>query len=498
MFKSRYNIEVEGEAGELLLFNAASGAFVVLRGGAKIIYNKYKPGDFAKAKTINSRYGIIEDDMDFLFDIDPSENMDFGLDFGQDFDFPTNKLVPGKAYIDKLIEDGFITLLNPEEELQIQQKYFDSIKRNSREFTICLAPSYKCNHACPYCDVRKHGAKNSLMSKQVIEQVLNFILKKYESNPFEKLTVQWYGGDPALCIDLIEHFSEQLIPFCMAREIVYNSAIQTSYKSLAANNAVDHLTKCGISKAQISVDDINILRGTTKSKSCPTHTFSDVMNKIRDMHSCGIEVQIICNIDGQNWPVFLELRKKLLNEGINLTTSIQTNNYGSFGLSVCRSENKEFLNRDEFWSACRKIMFENGSGTEAIQELLHPCGKFCHGQIDNYLVVDAIGDVYKCDGFVGDSKHKKFNILDGIDTSALQQITFNATTDKKCSQCNLMPVCQGSCYWERTRTGTPCNLLFRKVSDYLRYYRKMFGKMGYNEYIRMASSMSDSEVVARS
>lgn len=498
MFKSRYNIEVEGEAGELLLFNAASGAFVVLRGGAKIIYNRYKQGDFSKAKNINSRYGIIEDDMDFLFDIDPCENMDFGLDFGQDFDFPTNKLIPGKAYVDKLIEDGFITLLNPDEELQIQQEYFNNIKRNSKEFTICLAPSYKCNHACPYCDVRKHNGKNSLMSKKIIEQVLAFILKKYQTNPFEKLTVQWYGGDPALCIDLIEYFSEKLIPFCISREIVYDSTILTSYKSITSNKAIDLLEKCGISRAQISVDDINVLRGSTKSKRGKIHTFSDVMKNIRDMNSHGIEVQIVCNTDGQSWPVFLELRKKLSNEGINLTSSIQSNNYGSFGLSACRKQNNDFLNRDEFWSACRKIMFESKNRTSAIQELLHPCGKFCHGQIDNYLAVDAIGDVYKCDGFVGDTKHKKFNILNGVNTSALEQITFNATTDEKCSQCKLMPVCQGSCYWERTRVGTSCDLLFRKVSDYLRYYRKMFGKMGYNEYIRMASSMSDSEVASKS
>ncbi len=487
--------------GELLLFNAASGAFVTLRGGAKAIYSRYKQGDFCKARSIDSRYGVIEDDMDFLFGIDPSMNMDFGLDFGDDFDFPTDKLVPGKAYVDKMIEDGFITLLNPEEELWVQQDRFKAIKRDSRELTICLAPNYKCNHACPYCSVRKHGAHNSVMSEKVVDSVLEFILSRYESKPFEKLTVQWYGGGPALCLDLVEHFSSILLSFCTAREIVYESTVLAGCELLDDDDAVSTLKGCGVSRVIVTTDGIEKLHDSAVHDSAvhgssTSKSFSHTMSKIRQMHEQGMDAQVVCSVDGGNWPVFLELRGKLAKDGIPLMPAKHNDCYGAFGSGACGVQSSEFFTREEFGTACRKMMFEGGAGLGAIRELLHPCGKFCHGQIDSYMVVDAIGDVYKCDGVIGQPEHKKFNILDGVDADAMRQTTFDATTDEKCSQCKLMPVCQGSCYWEREREGKPCDLLFNTVADYMLYYRKMLGRMGFNEYVRMAPPMSDAEVAA--
>ncbi len=489
MFKSRYNIEVEGNQRELLLFNASSGAFAVLRGGARLIYEKYEKGDFCKAKSVNSKYGIIEDDMDFLFGIDPGDNMDFGLDFGDEFDFPTNKLVPGKAYVDKLIEDGFITLLTPDEELWVEQERFRAIRHDSRELTICLAPSYKCNHACPYCDVRKHGARNSLMSEKVIDSVLEFILSRHESKPFEKLTVQWYGSGPSLCLDLVEHFSSILTSFCVAREIVYNSTMLDSCDSFVDASSVDTLVECGVTNAIVTMD----VAGKQSDDAAPTH-FSQAVQIFKKMLDRGIGVQVVCDVDSAGWPVYLELRRKLGKIGIPLRPAKHNDCYGTFGAEACGAPSNDFFMRDEFASACHKAMFDGKSGLNAIHELLHPCGKFCHGQVDSYMVVDAIGDVYKCDGAVGHAEHRKFNILDGVDLDAMRQITFDATTDEKCSQCKLMPVCQGSCYWERERTGTPCEQLFKTVASYLRYYRNMFGRMGYNEYVCLATSIPEEEV----
>ena len=100
--------------------------------------------------------------------------------------------------------------------------------------------------------------------------------------------------------------------------------------------------------------------------------------------------------------------------------------------------------------------------------MLMPSPRFCSGQADNYFVIDLLGDVYACDGWVGDSAHAKFNLLDDPSTWKLHEVSFDPTHDARCSDCTLMPLCLGSCIWERELSGMPCHPYKTTIGDYLR------------------------------
>ena len=86
-----------------------------------------------------------------------------------------------------------------------------------------------------------------------------------------------------------------------------------------------------------------------------------------------------------------------------------------------------------------------------------------------------LGDVYNCDGWVGDKSYTRFNLFDDRSTWKLQDITFDATRDEKCSACELLPLCYGSCLWERLLSGMPCHPFKTTIDKYLRVYRESLG-----------------------
>ena len=423
MHASRYNTLVENGT-ETLIFNSASGAFGVLGALAQRSYAEPRPHD-----------GIAV----------------------------------------QLAEAGFLTELTDEEELAQVRSSFEKEAADIATLDLCIAPTYACNFRCPYCYEQGHNAIGGVMGDDVIDAICAFIEERYTASPFVQMFVQWYGGDPSLALASVEKLSQKLIAFCDEREILY-SAMMLSNCNLIDASAVELLVRCRITEMFITVDGPEEIHNARRVAADGSNSFQKQLEAARLCKRSGINVRANMNLDKVNLQHYPEIAAFLENElEIELTTTMLCD-YGHFyGTRKFKKPDFDLFTHEEYAHFSHDAFVKAGFTARQLREIFYPARRFCRGQRHAYYVIDVRGDVYKCDGYIGEQDHVMFNIFDDPDESSLHAITFDATRDEKCSACCILPLCHGNCIWERRKTEMPCHPLKYTIADYLRDWRSCYG-----------------------
>jgi len=130
-------------------------------------------------------------------------------------------LVNDEEFQDFAKKQGLIVDEDTDEEKLAFIKYVKTIEDGVLHLTIM--PTMGCNFRCSYC-YEDHIV--SKMSDDVIKGIINFV-KKYIHN-VDKVLVSWFGGEPTLCIDVIEKLSTELIKICKFYRKAYASNMTTN------------------------------------------------------------------------------------------------------------------------------------------------------------------------------------------------------------------------------------------------------------------------------
>lgn len=423
MHASRYNTVIENGT-ELLIYNSASGAFGVLDAQAREAY------------------------------VNPQAQNSIAAE---------------------LAHAGFLTELTDEEELAEIRRIFEEDSADTNTLDLCVAPTYACNYRCPYCYEQGHNAIGGIMDDEVTEGICDFVEERYSANPFVQLYVQWYGGDPSLALSSVESLSQKLIAFCDDNEIAY-SAMMLSNCNLIDESAVELLVRCRVSEIFITVDGPEEIHNARRVAADGSNSFQKQLEAARLCKQAGINVRANMNLDKVNLEHYPEIASHLENElGIELTTTMLCD-YGHFyGTREFKKPDFDLFTHEEYAHFSHDAFVKAGFTSRQLREIFHPVRRFCRGQRHAYYVIDVRGDVYKCDGYIGEQNHIKFNIFDEPDEESLHAITFDATRNEKCAACNILPLCHGNCIWERRKTEMPCHPLKYTIEDYLRDWRSCFG-----------------------
>ena len=422
MHQSRYTVAVPCENGEYLLYNTVTGSFAALDAQA---YACFEAAD--------------------------------------------------GPFVRQLAEADFLTDLSPEQELAAVQARFDAARADTSKLTLNFVPTYACNYRCPYCYEKGHNGIPGKMDASVVASICDFVQALYAQQGFTSMYVQWYGGDPSLALDVVEELSDRLIAFCAEHGIAYD-AMMLSNATLIDAPAASLIADCRISQVLLTIDGPEEVHNKRRVAANGTNSYEHNIQAARFLRERGIDVHATMNVDKVNWPFYESFRTKLLaDEGISLSVG-KLCDYGHFYGEDADFKFPEFdlFTHEEFFQE-RLALFEQQPHSAAeMREMLRPIDRFCTGQLDNYFVIDLLGDVYNCDGWVGDRKYVRFNLADGPDGWLLHDISHDATRDAKCSACKLLPVCFGSCIWERVCNGMPCHPFKTTIGGYLRVYRSCF------------------------
>lgn len=420
MRRSRYTVEVAGNGGGHLLYNVANGAFAKLDDEAYAVWNE-------------------------------------GACTG--------------AFSEELAVRGFLTDLGADEELARQRALFDSQRADTSGLTLSIIPTYVCNFRCPYCYELGHNKVKGKMDGRVMDAVMSFVRDKFEQDRFGTLSVQWYGGDPSLALDEVAELSGRLIAWAEDNGVAYDALMLTNANVIGEAEA-QLIARCRISSVLLTIDGPEQVHNKRRVAANGSNSYERTIEAARFLRANGIALSATMNVDKTNIGYYDALRTKLLEEeGIALTMA-KLNDYGHFfGEAPFCAPDFDLFAHEDYFRAQFDEFARYDHYAEEMREILRPIRRFCTGQLDNYFVIDLLGDVYNCDGWVGDKAHVRFNLFDDRATWKLHEVSFDATRDEKCSACELLPVCFGNCIWERVCSGMPCHPFRTTIGDYLRLYQ---------------------------
>ncbi|MBR3181682.1 MAG: SPASM domain-containing protein [Eggerthellaceae bacterium] len=432
MRKSRYTVHCEGQDGEHLLYNTAYGAFASMD------------------ETAFSQFETCEG---------PLAN--------------------------QMLEDGFLTELTPEEELAAQKAMFEAARDAGDEFFLVVAPTYACNLRCPYCYELGHNGIKGKMSMEVVDSTVRFVEGRFAERPFKRMSVQWYGGDPSLALDVVEAFSSKIIAWCDEHGVEYN-AMMLSNCNVIDEAAVKMLVQARVTSVYMTIDGFEETHNARRVSAVGLNSYERNIEAAKLFAAYGIKAKAVMNVDKVNWPEFHSLRDMLREEvGIDLTCA-RLCDYGHFfDTRDFKKPAFDLFSHDEFSRLTHEEFASGGYDAEAIRDLLSPVPRFCNGQRHNYYIVDTLGDVYMCDGYIGEQDHVVFNVKDEPTDEQKRMVSHDPHDSEQCRACYLLPICQGNCDWERRATGMQCHPLLTTLPDYLRDYRACFGELS-GSYTRLA------------
>lgn len=122
---------------------------------------------------------------------------------------------------ERLISLGFLVNDNDTEDESARLALFDKIANNDLSLTIL--PTLQCNFRCEYC---YEDFKNEKITDATINGIVEFV--KNNIHGFNRLIVDWFGGEPLLEIEKINELSQKLIQVCRKYRKPYIASMTTN------------------------------------------------------------------------------------------------------------------------------------------------------------------------------------------------------------------------------------------------------------------------------
>lgn len=368
------------------------------------------------------------------------------------------EIYDGQENIKQLIDRGFLVDYDEMRHLRNMALFMGDFGNVGA--TIC--PTLDCNFNCPYCFEKKRPGK---MSPDIQEKVINTLKDMIKFAAAKKMQISWYGGEPSLCLDVIEHISNELIAFCEEEGVDYAATIITN-GFILSEEVIRLYERCKINFIQITVDGPDAAtHDATRALKSGEGSFDRIINNLKNIKT-NIRIAVRCNVTKANMKDYAALYE--LVEEIAKSTG---NNISAYPSRMRCTEKMDVSNRDEVKDTAldeeeySHQVYENAPNMRKYdrKRVFRACG----AQRMNNFVVDEKGNLYKCWEDVGRdewvfSKVDKFReCIMARPTAAVRALDDYLETiwpdgDEECMSCLLLPLCMGGCPRARLNEGRNC------------------------------------------
>ena len=345
-----------------------------------------------------------------------------------------------------LDEKRFITE-NDKDEFLAYKSMIHLQRSGNRFMHLTIAPTMDCNFSCHYCFEKK---EKKYITSEVIDSLIKYIDQQKD---LSSIFLTWFGGEPLMVLDKIQEFYDKFQKVWGEKEFRSN-IITTAY--FITPEAIKILKAIKISSMQITLDGGKESHNKIKqTKDCPD-VFSKIIENIDLITEIAPEINVVIRVN---------ITKDNANEYVRLH-SFLSNRYKGKNLGIApglvkdrgcnnRGENSSlFFTHKEYAEFILNLFNNYGIHSPA---LFYPSRFFEECAIRNptSTSIDPEGYVYKCWEVIGNKKYAIGKLDDGkiteINATILNRQLYGADTldDKKCAQCNYLPVCSGGCPIQR-------------------------------------------------
>jgi len=354
------------------------------------------------------------------------------------------KKIPSK-YIESLFDQGML-MPSSENETQYVKYLFNKGQFSNESLGLMILTTYDCNLKCSYCiETDIQPFRKEYTNKDTVESIISWIQLKVEERHPKFIEVVFYGGEPLLNKNPIFQISNILHSDSPKKGVNYSFGIITNGTIDLSENEFKELTKNGMKFIQITIDGNKEINDHRRIYKNGKGTFNDIISNLKKFVEF-VTVIVRVNIDKDNMKDIKNLMKSLeekrLKEKIKLDFAPRMK-------SCLRniSCDKDVLDDKEFahFIADDLLPFVKNKGFSVAERFVRngPCLLMSESQ----FVIDPVGDIYKCAGFVGMSdfvvgnvKERKFN---------RRYVKFISRDNwLECIKCPYVPLCGGGCAFE--------------------------------------------------
>ena len=331
---------------------------------------------------------------------------------------------------------------------------------------LTIAPTMSCNCRCPYCYELHPSLKNSKMDNEVVNNIKQYITNNIKN--IHELYIGWFGGEPLLCMDIVQEISDFCINICGQEEVKFDSRMTTNGVLLNKKN-IQILNACRINTLQITLDGPQEKHDKTRITIGGQPTFSIIRKNIDNfLDSCledtiSLRVHVTADANNKEIDNIVEMLKSFKMEHRDrirpypyITFSACSekralNSTGSFELSKCYKNSASYMHETKITDYISTEIMNLGFNKVSNAGRKHPVA--CLYELENNWVIRYDGYLTKCT--VGLEKERAIAKLtnDGIvlfPERFLKNIKkeFSTKLYEHCKNCELLPFCWQKCTYQ--------------------------------------------------
>jgi uncharacterized protein len=360
--------------------------------------------------------------------------------------------VGNKDFLEQLKTNGFL-IDDDFDELNFLKYFHYKTKFSHSQLSLTIAPTLDCNFACPYC---YENARKGSMSSEVQEKLVAFINEKVISG-VRKIDVVWYGGEPLLFPEIIDHLASRFNEISEQNCIdITMSLVTNGY--LLTNEIVEMLEHNKINNIQITLDGLEQNHDQRRYLKNKKGTFSKIFENLKLFRGTNIRINIRMNVDHINSVDYPNLKKLI--DGIE---DVKIGIYPSAveNLNERKSERKEYYMSSSEYEGFIINNYLDDTICDGGLEVSDNRRYFCAAELDNSYVVDEQGNFYKCWDEIGNTACICFNVLDPNQVNynpIIRYLSDDSFSSAKCCDCVFLPLCFGGCRYQKTNLNkSVCN-----------------------------------------
>lgn len=365
-----------------------------------------------------------------------------------------NGNTPDQEKLKKLYDMGYIIDENFDEITYLRYSSYTE-KYGLKALNLTIAPTLKCNFACPYCYEEE---QNVSMDKSLFNK-LTALVDKHAANK-ESVNIIWYGGEPLLEADTINQLTTLFKEICKKHGVTYSAGIVTN-GYLVEDVGLDFFKQNINSYIQITLDGPPHLHDQRRYLKGGHPTFWKIMAGIKMLDAAGFQLSLRCNTDQSNFAHLNELIAIVKDAGLkNCNMYLGHVESGNKG---CSWLDEKYLKVSDFSSSYVEFaqsLAQNGIGN--IRGGLYPRrnNNYCGACSINSYVIDPDGDIYKCWSDIGFKSKSMLNLKSEARTAEnwineWSYTMYDVFALEKCAECKFLPICLGGCPHYYINNGEP-------------------------------------------
>jgi uncharacterized protein len=331
---------------------------------------------------------------------------------------------------------------DPDAERAAMARIVDDTNARSRRFCATVVLTLACNLACPYCfegDFRDGSEMPGPVARLLVDTIVRERIARGRD-----VEIRFYGGEPLVALPLLTRIATALQAAARAAGTRFSFGLVTN-GTLLTRARVEALLPLGLSFAQVTLDGPAAIHDRQRPFADGRGSHAAVLANVAEVHDL-VTLKLGGNYRLADYREFPRVLDDLLAAGVDparldpvqfapvMPRSGRAPRHGDAACAI-PSDEPEFVEASLF---LREETLRRGFPVDKVSMGV------CTVELDDRIVVDRDGALYKCPAFMGWPEMAVGTLADGVrDHQESHRPGF--WRNDACLDCRYLPLCFGGC-----------------------------------------------------